>query len=114
MTEAEIEALRALVEQIKANGTLATNDIYVLMRNAPSLLAAAEECEQARRTGNYWKMEKVAADAEIDRLRAENERLRAVLVAAKRVNELVGTETEDGQDAAWQALDTAIAAAEKP
>lgn len=29
--------------------------------------------------------------------------------AAARINELVGTETEEGQDAAWEELDAALA-----
>lgn len=32
-----------------------------------------------------------------------------VVRAAARINELVGTETEEGQDAAWEELDAALA-----
>lgn len=45
-------------------------------------------------------------DVSIDDLRA----LCRVARAAARINELVGTETEDGQGVAWEELDAALAA----
>lgn len=45
-------------------------------------------------------------DVSIDDLRAMARAIRA----AARINELVGTETEEGQDVAWEELDAALAA----
>lgn len=50
------------------------------------------------------------ADEHEERLGEAIRALIRIARAAAHVNELVGTETEDGQDVAWEELDAALAA----
>jgi len=50
------------------------------------------------------------ADESEERLGEAIRALIRIARAAARVNELVGTETEEGQDVAWEELDAALAA----
>ena len=55
------------------------NTKFIAAANPAAVLALIAESEDARRTGAYWKDEKICADAVIDQFRAELEALRKAL-----------------------------------
>lgn len=52
------------------------NTKFIAAANPAAVLALIAENENARRTGSFWKDEKICADAVIVQLKAENEALR--------------------------------------